>query len=87
MNVRPLTPHKWNGFSLEELKARQAVNDKRIELCKADLENSFAALKASGNTVKTISGKVFSALSYMDYVVLALTVIRKVRSLITRFRK
>lgn len=86
MIIRPLTDRKWRGYSFDELQDQRILNDARIAIQKSVLEDRFKALKPGG-MAKEASKGIFAALGYMDYVMLAISVFRKIRPLLRLFRR
>ena len=78
---------KWPGYSLDELQSLLERTDMLIENEKKILQENVREVKAVRDTSKTVTRKVLSALSYVDYLMIGLTVFRKLRSVVTRFRK
>lgn len=78
MIIKPLTDRKWRGYTFEELQDQRILTDARITIQKNLLEDRFRALRPGGNTGST-TRKVFSALGYLDYIMLGAALFRKIR--------
>lgn len=86
MIIKPLTDRKWRGYTLDQLQDERIVNDAKIEIQKSILENRFEYFKQLGGG-KGAFKKVFSAMNYMDYIVLAFTIIKKLSPIFRFFKK
>lgn len=87
MIIKPLTDRKWNGYTLEQLQDEKLLNDARIDIQKMRLKKK---LQSFGNNVgggKGVTKKIFSALDYVDYIVLGMVILRKLKPLLSIFRK
>lgn len=87
MIMKPLTDRKWKGYTLEELQHQRTVNDARILVQKMALKHRIDALQATRQRDKNVVQKMLSALNYVDYAVLGLTLARKVASILSHLRK
>lgn len=74
---------EWKGYSFDELKEQQALNDARIMLQKMKLEDTLSSLRhpLAGRTNGGVFRKMFSALGYMDYIVMGIALMRRLKPL------
>lgn len=86
MIIRPLTDHKWRGYTLEEIQDERIVNDARIEIQKTIIEDDFKSLR-NGGSLKESGRKLLSAFNYIDYITLGITIFRKLRPILAFFRR
>lgn len=87
MIMKPLTERKWKGYTLDELQHQRTVNDARILVQKMALEHQINVMQTTRKRDKSIAQKILSALSYVDYAVLGITLARKVASIVSHLRK
>lgn len=80
-----LSPKKWRGYTLDELRYRRALTEVAIEI-----EKGRMARAVSGSVPDVLKGRssgrfmlsrLLGALSYMDYMVLAWRLLRKIKRL------
>ncbi len=87
MIMKPLTDRKWKGYTLDELQHQRTINDARILVQKMALKHQIDRLQTTRKRDKGVFQKMLSALSYVDYAVLGITLARRVASIISRLRK
>ncbi|MCC8176165.1 MAG: hypothetical protein LUC85_07830 [Bacteroidales bacterium] len=76
-----LAPQKWKGYTIDELRYRQALTAVAIEVEKdrlaAQAGRYIPGVGGSKLTTGSVLSKIWGALSYVDYAVIAFTVLRK----------
>lgn len=87
MIMKPLTDRRWQGYTLNELQAQKAINDARIMVQKLALEHQFNSLKTRRERGQGMFSRMLSALTYVDYAVLGVTLVRRIASIVSRFKK
>lgn len=85
MIVKPLTNRKWKGYSFEQLQDQRILNDARIAIQKTVIEEDVKNIKRVN--FKDSSRRLFSALGYMDYIMLGITLVRKLRPVFKFFKR
>lgn len=86
MILKPLTDRRWRGYSLDELQEQIVVNDVRIMMQKKALLEKVDGLKFKASNAKA-STAFTTAYKYIDYIVLGITLLRKLIPFFSRFRK
>ena len=83
------TPKKktWKGYNFDEIREQIVLNDARIMIQKIKIQDDIKALRTARSNNKSTFKKLFSALSYVDYIVMGITLIRKLRPLFKAFKK
>lgn len=69
---RVLAEKKWRGYSLEELRYRRALNEVEIVVEKDKLKRWVSGTSLQNEAGTSMLAKAIGALSYMDYVILAI---------------
>lgn len=69
---RVLAEKKWRGYSLEELRYRRALNEVEIVVEKDKLKRWVSGTSPQNEAGASMLAKAMGALSYMDYVILAI---------------
>lgn len=86
--MKPLTDRRWPGYTLEELRAQKAINDSRIDVEKHDIQRALEILKSKQQTNNgSIFKKILGALTYVDYAVMGITLIKKIAGIAGHFRR
>lgn len=82
--IRHLSNNKprWEGYTLEELKSQRTIVEARIVLARYRVESGFHNLHhnlthTSPNLGKSAIGRMLSALTYLDWAILAIGLFRK----------
>ncbi|MDE7125413.1 MAG: hypothetical protein K2O12_02900 [Muribaculaceae bacterium] len=74
----------WEGYTLEELRYHRALNLARRELVSQQLK-TLATDVANGSAItsnnRTILSKITSSLSYIDYGIMAFTIVSRIRKM------
>lgn len=83
MILKPMTDRRWRGYSFEELQEQILINDARIEVRKHKLAERVNEIR---NTPEE-SGPVSGIMKAYRYFMTAKTFLRKIKSIIQRFRK
>lgn len=84
--VRSTVTKSWRGYTLDQLRTQRVLTETMIYVETERLKNNISALQSRRQQGKSIYKKVLGALSYVDYAVLAIGVIRRVRSIASRLR-
>ena len=87
MIMKPLTDRRWQGYTLNELQEQKTINDARIMVQKLALEHQFQTLKTTRQREKGMFSRMLNALTYVDYAVLGVTLVRRIASIVSRFKK
>lgn len=88
MIMKPLTDRSRPGYTLDELQVQRSINDARIMVQKMVLQRRVAELRRPRtNEAHGVFGKMVNALGYVDYAVLVVTAVRRITSIVSRFRK
>ena len=90
MNKNKYGSRRWAGYTLEELRNQRTLVNARIMIerhrLSCDVNDLRESVVAKSKPV-TIAGRMFSALSYLDWVVMGVTAIRKISPLFRRHRR
>ncbi|MGM9853106.1 MAG: hypothetical protein ACI30N_03960 [Muribaculaceae bacterium] len=78
-----ITNSKWEGYTLEELRCQRALVQARIIVAEHDVDRNVARLKTvltggHPNMGRSTLGRMLSALSYIDWAIIGITLVRKV---------
>lgn len=84
--MKPLTDRRWRGYTLDELQTQRSINDARIMVQKISLSHELASLRTGQSARRGIFKKMVGALGYVDYAVLGVMALRRISSIISRFR-
>lgn len=87
MILKPLTDRNWKGYTLDQLQENLLLTDTRIMLRKKALQAGIKDIQETAAGGTDIPDTFSKVLRYLDYVALAVTLIRKIRPIIARFRK
>ena len=88
MIIKPLTDHRWKGYTLEELQEQIAVNEARIMLQTRRIESNAKDMKPSANIAQNgYAGLFTTILTYAEYLVLGINMIRKIKPYLAALRK
>lgn len=80
------TNKQWNGYTLEELRFRRMLSLAKFELGKTSLASEMHSL-TSGRVVRdSLFSKIFGALNYADYAILAFRLCRNMLHIFRRRR-
>lgn len=74
----------WKGYTLDELRFQRMLALAKIEIEKDQLSHQMNSLSKFGGFGGPIMSKLTSALSYVDYVVVAFRVIRTISKMVKR---
>lgn len=83
MILKPMTDRRWRGYSFDELQDQILITDARIEVRKKKLAEKVGELRASTEQSQPVSG----AIKAFRYIKTGVAAFRKIRMLISRFRK
>ena len=84
MILKPLTDHKWEGYTLEELQEQMLLNDVRIARQKRELVRKF---KTEKKKEKADGGWLSMVAPYLEYFAMAMAIFGKIRKIYQSFRK
>lgn len=89
MILKPLTDTKWKGYTLDQLRENMAVTDARIMLQTEALKARFQKKKDDETTEHPDSqtGAITKILGLVDYVLLVVSIVRKVRRIFARLSR
>lgn len=78
-----ITNNKWEGYTLEELRCQRALAQARIIVAEHDVDRNVVRLKAAltgehPNMGRSTLGRMLSVLSYLDWAILGVSLVRKV---------
>lgn len=78
-------PDEWQGYTLEQIAYERAVALARIEIQKNRMDTGTQRMRAGNFSLgSAMFSKILSALSYVDYAVIAIQLYRRIAPL---FRK
>lgn len=78
---------RWEGYTLEELRTQRTVVNTRIMVERTRLADDVDSLRlkiAGSARPTTILGRMLAGLSYLDWVVMAFTLFRRLAPLFRR---
>lgn len=77
--VKPLTDHRWEGYTLDQLQEQMALTDARIMLQKKSLMKKAGNARMRHANFRTIAAQVGSLFTVADYVMMAVSLFRRLR--------
>lgn len=88
----PSSRVKWEGYTLEELRCQRALAKARIMVAQNRVDRDVARLRTvftghSPNLGSSTIGRMLSALSYLDWAIISITLIRKIAPLFSHKKK
>lgn len=93
----PAQPAPFKGYTLDEIRYQRALVALKREFCKSKLLNNVNQVKRhnplTGNAsspagkVGSIASKLITGMSYLDYVMIAISVFGTARKVTSFFRK
>lgn len=84
LQAETLSPKKWRGYTLDELRYRRALTSVAVEIEKDRMARALSGavpnvLRGGRGSRRFMLSKIFGALSYMDYLVLGWRLLRKLK--------
>lgn len=80
---------EWEGLTLDEMRYARALTQARIEICREMISTRVNAIyhgRSVGTGGKTMIGKMFGALNWIDYGLIAIRLSSKLSGIFRRRR-
>lgn len=87
MIIKPLTDHRWKGYTLDELQEQIVVNETMIMVQTQRLGKAAKKLKPGYSEDSNDNRLMTTIMNYANYLVMLIMLIRKIRPLIASLRK
>ena len=87
MILKPLTDHRWKGYTLDELQEKILITDTHIMLQKKAIRKNVESFKKESKNSKNGTDFFSKILGYIEYIVMAISFIRRLRPIFARFSK
>lgn len=81
---------KWAGYTLAELRGQRELVNTRIAVERNSLADDVDELREKitlRSRPASVAGKMFSALSYLDWIILSVSFFRKIAPLFNRRKR